>query len=184
MTDNLWTKETPVRTLHRWEGDTKKTQFQSGCAVLQIIDYTLLIKKTRLLLVMITKTQISISLLQFLCWDGFWDTLPAQSRDARGSHPFSPVLQLWNSSALSIRKAFSHVVHLYLYSLSTWGSQTGKVMSDTEILNLKHLFCFLSFPIFLPSRGHLTTHWCKTLMLYHPAVWAIKKNKAHAAVWM
>lgn len=35
-----------------------------------------------------------------------------------GKKELPPVLQLWNIKAFSTRKDFSHVPHLYLYSMS------------------------------------------------------------------
>lgn len=171
MTDDLWTKETPVRLLHRWGGDTKKTQFLSRCVALQIIGYTFLIKKTGCFLWWWQKFK---SLLPFYSFSAEMDVGKSSQNGAE-----MPEEQL---SILTCPAVVEFQCALYPKGLFTRGAlvpvltvhlritnRKSQVISDREILNLKHLLCFLSFPIFIPSRGHLTTQWCKMLMLYHPS---------------
>lgn len=172
MTDYLWTKETPVKILHRWAGDTKKTRILSGCVALQMIGYTFLIKKPGCFL---WWWQNPKPLLPFCSFSaemalGTSSQNGAEMPEEQFSALTCPAVVEFQRTlypkGLFTRGALVSVLTVHLRITN----RKNQVMSDREILNLKCCFCLLSFPIFIPSRGHLTTHWCKIPMLCHPAM--------------
>lgn len=158
-----------VRILHRWTGDTKKTQLLGGCIALQI---TFLIKKPGYLLWWWQKPK---SLLPICSFSAEMDLGTSSQNGAE-----MPEEQL---PTLTCPAVVEFQCTLYPKGLFTCGAlvsvltvhlsiknRKSQVTTDREILNLNYLFSFLSFSIFNPSRGHLSTQWCKILMLYYPAM--------------